>query len=375
MLVSEASRRPSRLEAIDALRGFAAMLVVVGHILDDAPQFNVELLAPLAGLPIWQAGVDIFFVISGFVMIWTFGNRFGAEGAPADFAKRRLARIVPLYWLVTSITAAAAILAPSLCDRRVCEPAHFILSLLFVPHQAPGGGLWPILGVGWTLNYEMLFYAVFAVSLFFRAKIGLTIIFLSLVIACLVANLVGLKSNAIVSFLANSVMLEFLAGIVLGLLVRQFGEDRRTILGAVAAALLLGALAWPWASGLRLAVAGPAAFATVALAILYYPRTGGPLGRWALSLGAASYALYLVHSLAMNLVKVPVRAGAEAIGLPSSLAFAVYVSVAMMFSLVLAFLLHRHFELPAQRLCRGGGWHRAQVGGHYPAATAKLRLR
>ena len=141
-----------RIDGIEALRALAATLVVVGHILDDAPQFGIGSLAPLAELPVWQGGVDLFFVISGFIMVWTFGARFGQPGSAREFLVRRVSRIVPLYWLATLATAALLAAAPSLFDRAEFQWRHLVLSMLFLPHYAPDGGLWPILGVGWTLN-------------------------------------------------------------------------------------------------------------------------------------------------------------------------------------------------------------------------------
>ena len=93
------------LWTVQALRGAAALMVVIGHgqsaaagIVDAAGgDFARSRLMP------WGAGVDLFFVLSGFIMVHASARLFGREGARAEFLRRRLVRIVPLYWLVTTV--------------------------------------------------------------------------------------------------------------------------------------------------------------------------------------------------------------------------------------------------------------------------------
>jgi len=110
-----------------------------------------------------QQGVDVFFVISGFIMMFVSTR----ESEPIEFIRSRAIRIIPLYWLATLATA------------LISTPGwrHSLLSALFVPHIDPNGGMYPVVLQGWTLVYEVFFYLIFAVCLCFSRRIqGMTAI-------------------------------------------------------------------------------------------------------------------------------------------------------------------------------------------------------
>ena len=151
------------LLAIQYLRGIAALMVVVVHIPVQLSRMGFNGDWP----EFLNIGVDIFFVISGFIM-WTttFDGRVGV----AQFLSRRLVRIAPLYWALTSITVLVMLAAPTLVQSGKLDLQHVITSYLFVASQHPVTQLMePILVPGWTLNYEMFFYVVFALCLPLRA--------------------------------------------------------------------------------------------------------------------------------------------------------------------------------------------------------------
>ncbi|MGP3696422.1 acyltransferase family protein [Rhodobacter sp. NSM] len=137
--------------SIQYLRGLAASSVVLFHT------------SEMAQLPfaVGAAGVDLFFVISGFVMWATMLDR---PMSPWRFAWRRFTRIVPLYWIVTAVTAAAVILKPQFFPGQDVTLQTLVGSLFFLP-PVTGAGLSPIVLQGWTLSYEILFYLIFAATL------------------------------------------------------------------------------------------------------------------------------------------------------------------------------------------------------------------
>ncbi|NOD65596.1 MULTISPECIES: acyltransferase [unclassified Ruegeria] len=145
---------------IQALRAFAAINVVFLHVLKTATNYQQDagFLSFLSG---WGAnGVDIFFVISGFVMLHTQMQRRRGIG---DFLKSRIIRIVPIYWLITAFVVVLYFALPGLFRSLEVTPASISWSLLFISKLMTGES--PIVYVGWTLEWEMFFYLIFGLSL------------------------------------------------------------------------------------------------------------------------------------------------------------------------------------------------------------------
>ncbi len=161
-----------------------------------------------------KAGVDVFFVISGFIMYVT-----SRESRPWDFAIRRIIRIVPLYWSLTGLLVVVAVARPALFHSTAVSGEYIFKSLLFIPYSNPtqGGHLAPILVPGWTLNFEMFFYAVFTLILFFPARFHLAlsgcVFLLVLAVERALAATIGLSP---LSFYDNPQILEFWTGMLIG---------------------------------------------------------------------------------------------------------------------------------------------------------------
>ena len=170
---------------IQALRAVAAFLVVFVHI-----DRLAELAGFRAGTTVFgNTGVDLFFVISGFIMVVTVTER---PQSPAQFFRHRVARIVPLYWLVTLAVFTLALVAPVLLQSTRANPAELLKSLAFIPYRRFDGQMHPLVFVGWTLNYEMMFYALFAVGMLFSRKAaGFAFTLGTLVLAAIAGQIVG----------------------------------------------------------------------------------------------------------------------------------------------------------------------------------------
>jgi len=111
---------------------------------------------------------------------------FGRRDAPLYFFLRRCARIVPLYWAVSTLLLAYVLLQLSDLRSANLSIESVVASILFFPYPKLDGEISPINGIGWTLNYEMFFYVVFAVALLVSrraAVIGISVLFLGLVAA------------------------------------------------------------------------------------------------------------------------------------------------------------------------------------------------
>ena len=161
-------RTRERITAIQALRGIAALAVAIGHARIAA--YWLARRYGEGGPPPGQFGgwgVDLFFVISGFVMVHASAEWFARPGARGVFVKRRLIRIVPLYWLATLLVFFGALLRPDLFNSTTANVPELLKSLFFIPYRKESGHMFPMLFVGWTLNYEMYFYLFFGLSLAF----------------------------------------------------------------------------------------------------------------------------------------------------------------------------------------------------------------
>lgn len=183
----------AKFDGIQLLRAVAAMMVVTHHATHSVPGAY--------WLPFGGAGVDIFFVISGFVMSHTTRNKPVGSATAQDFALRRIIRIVPLYWLALAWTT-----------RRDAPDLNLLRDFFFVPHYNADypSMINPILIQGWTLNYEMLFYALFAFCLCARKPVIVLVFLLVLVVtsASLLPSVYG-------RFYSNDIVLEFAFGLVL----------------------------------------------------------------------------------------------------------------------------------------------------------------
>ena len=144
------------------LRCVAAALVVLYHT--DLQLWRLSDAAHIQSAGFGAAGTDMLFVISGFTMVYI---SHGKHLRFSDFMLRRVARIAPLYWLLTLCMLAAFLCAPSLFNNTTVEIKHFIASLAFVPATHPVLGIQrPFLVPGWALNIIAFFYLLFGLFLF-----------------------------------------------------------------------------------------------------------------------------------------------------------------------------------------------------------------
>jgi exopolysaccharide production protein ExoZ len=302
-----ATGRRTMIYNLQILRALAAYLVFLTH-----SGLYVGLFLPRPDLLAFGAsGVDVFFVLSGFIMFVSTGGRGESPGA---FLRRRASRVVPVYWLVTiglALLALAGLKPIGIVDFR---PEYLLQSLLFLPFSR-GGYIEPLNSVGWTLNYEMFFYVVFAglllVPTLGRRALAAGAVFLALILLGLVP-VPGLYW----AYYTKPIVIEFAAGIGLGYAYLRLGTPPagfpvRRAAGAafVAAALLvLGGQFVADVNGIgpeltgfvRPLVWGSASVLVVG-AMLLLERGGITLrSRWLLSQGNASYSFYLIHNLLLH---------------------------------------------------------------------------
>ena len=276
---------------LQVLRAFAALSVVYLHVVSDA---GLNL-----GIGFGGYGVDLFFVISGFTMAF-----IGRTGAGLFFL-RRCIRIVPLYWAATLGTFLIAWFAPDLLQSASASVPHLLHSLLFLPYPNKLGLMQPTLALGWTLNYEMYFYLVFAVALLFTRRFAPLLATLLLAVNAAAIRLAGTHDKAVL-FYADPIICEFALGVAVYYLLECTRAWRpvqiRAILRAplLASAALLAVIALPlqeiFIAADRALYAGIPAMVLLLCAIsleLFYSIS--PKHRWFVVLGDSSYVLYLIH--------------------------------------------------------------------------------
>lgn len=294
--------------SVHALRGLAALLVVLHHIpLHLQPRLaNTYVPSFNAG----AAGVDIFFAISGFVMFYTTG-RPGADWR--RFLVSRITRVVPLYWAMTLVLASLVFLAPSIFPTFTTDLATVLKSLFFVPVYDPKGALRPLLHVGWTLYFEMFFYALTVLAMLAHSKHGAVLSAVFLTLASILADALGAPTDDSVLILLSPIVIEFLFGVAIG----AFSNSQalcampplaRRLLGLAVliagAALLFGAVAPADIRWHRLSTWGAAGALLLLGAVLLEDELARAplLARITRPLGNSSYALYLTHGFAFSII-------------------------------------------------------------------------
>jgi len=270
------------IDNLQILRAFAALNVVLFHIIETSTSYAL----PTIGLELFRGwgsnGVDIFFVISGFVMLYTqFNNKRGF----VSFIKSRLIRIVPLYWFMTTLIIIILLVLPSAFREMVVKPDWIIASYFFISQVLFDE--YPIVYLGWTLEWEMLFYLVFGLSLYFRnwaLSIGFTLFILSF-IAMLSSNLIILEFFggllAAILYKRNVVSNEgglflLLSGFILLMLsisplVKDLHLDRVIISGIPSLLIVIGAVTVKQLRNRLLTFLGDASYSIYLVQILSIP--------------------------------------------------------------------------------------------------------
>lgn len=302
--------------SIQHLRGLAALFVALFH----ACQWSQ------LDFSIGAAGVDVFFVVSGFVM-WTVTA--GKAVKPTAFVRRRLIRVAPLYWVVTLVLVIGALLVPARFPEVKPEWGHVLLSMAFIQHYNPDGLPFPILAPGWTLNYEAVFYLVFAAGLLIASE-GRRLAALSVALTALA--LAGFFYPPAYVMLLNPMFLEFLAGVWLARLAQRDLLPDRSLgwvmlgLGIVLFAVLELSHIDPdlW----RPMIWGVPALMVVAGAVSIEADGGWPAIPGLRMLGDASYSLYLTHTLSIGALAMTIGAWNPPLFIPLALAVAIAAGLA-----------------------------------------------
>jgi exopolysaccharide production protein ExoZ len=371
------------IQSLQILRFFAALIVILDHC-----QFVGSAIAERAGVTFTfpsfhgRLGVDIFFVISGFIMVYISSGRDEWSTPPGVFVIDRVSRIVPIYYLATAIWIALFLGARYVNSRHFeapWPPREYVLSALFIPYLDPATALpQPVLPQGWTLDYEMFFYMLFAAALIFRRARGMLFLFLvfgGLAIAGQIWNAAagdtfvltplraapGAQYFTVPRFWLHPIILEFLAGTGLALLRERLlaaglvPRFRYTVvvlialIAAYTAAYNTAFFSAPALDALRSLIA----ISSVSICVLTLDTAPKSAARdLSVECGNASYSLYLCHvHILFIMTSIWKRVGVGSVGVGG------FVAVSIVACLMASLLVHRTVEKPlsqhVRRMMRG----------------------
>jgi exopolysaccharide production protein ExoZ len=331
------------LFSIQYLRALAAMLVVYHHAREQFPGFQQALPNSIG-----TAGVDLFFVISGFIMVTITDMQ---PIGPGEFVIRRIVRIVPVYWFYTTITAVAILIVPMFFRDSRFTVSHYVLSLLFVPHLNPGDmSVSPLLKLGWTLNYEMFFYCLFSATLLLVNRSRILILTLAFIGLVLVGWIFEPQRPPLVVY-TDAIILEFALGTLIGY---AFVTGRLRRIGSLTSwtLIVVALVAAPLLSVFdgrvhRVIIYGIPACLIVLGSIALEVNCSLPKHRLFRLVGDSSYSIYLAHLYPVVFLRFfwP-RLGLGIQGLSWT---AGYVFVAMVSAIVIGILSYSLLERPLNR--------------------------
>ncbi len=344
----------NQLKSVQALRAIAALAVMVAHLqgLESQQAGQATLLSQgwIAGV----SGVDLFFVISGFIMVWVAGDWKAGPRDSLKFIYSRLTRIYPLWWLFAALTAGyyfTSFGVPWDADRIAdsAGAAHLVKSFLLLPQGPP-----PVLMLGWTLIHEMYFYVIFALILLLPARLRKTafVLWAVIVITAMAMQVTGFSANSLLSLAVFPLTLEFLMGSAVAWLVLS-GFTR-----FAGAALVMGictlifaiitvdfTVASDFQPTSRTLAYGPA-YALIVYGMVSLEQNNRLKGLYPgilVTIGDWSYSLYLCHILVVTAVARVFFPVFGADGVIDNLAFLILASIA---ALIASGLTYHFFEKP-----------------------------
>jgi exopolysaccharide production protein ExoZ len=325
--------RPQKLAGIQALRGIAALAVILYHVARHMDQVTALPLVMRVFQP-GHAGVDLFFVLSGFIILHVHRTDMGRPDRLRHYARQRFQRLMPIYWIALALTAFAMLAAGNAVSLD-----HLLWSATLLPTARE-----PLLGIAWTLQHELLFYLAFAFLIVSR-RLGFALLALWMGWVALAGP--GLVAGAVPARITSLYNLEFLLGMAAAaLLAHGRIAAPRVMTGAGAVLLLVTCLSESlglldgYGAAARLAYGLPSALLIAGLAAWEQAR-GMAVPAFLRILGEASYSLYLFQFLGIAVAwQIWQRSGLDAAAMPL-LCFLVLAAAASAAGLAMSMLVEQ----------------------------------
>jgi len=280
------------IKSIQYLRGIAAIAVVFRHLSERSEKFNI-IAEGFNGDDIGLWGVDLFFVISGFIMVYITKKNQANHKYVINFWLRRFLRISPLYYIMTMLIVIISIYIPGSLDVTP-NVERTVKSILYIPNYKNH----PVLGVGWTLNYEMYFYLIFGLALFLPYRYQ-TSAMAAWFFSSVSFGYFYQGDNPFILQITNPLLMEFMFGVFVGTLFLQgkiLPITHAIIIMFTSIFVIVFADALDVNKGFRALIYGiPSAGLVLALISLEAKQLLKFDAKLPLIAGDSSYSLYLVH--------------------------------------------------------------------------------
>jgi len=339
-----ALRQKLHLDSIEVCRGIAATMVVTSHaakVLAAEANFGASPFGTF--FQFGRSGVDFFFVLSGFLISLLHWQDIDSPHRLKRYATRRLTRIYPSYWLVLLAIVPFDIFTHTLFDDYN-RPFEVLKSLLLLPQ------LHTILDVTWSLRNELLFYALFGLMIFSRG-IGFIVVGAWIALMAVWPFALPTPQNSWAQVLFFPMNFEFIAGVLAGWTIRRVTLTRPLPLLAGGAALFLALWAaenqlrfvhLPWDRFIFVCLAYGAAATLVIVGLSALEMQGRiRMPRPLITLGGASYLLYLVHVPALLVLGATERHVHLLRFVPAWLLASIFVVMTVVGAVVLHILVER----------------------------------
>ncbi len=331
------------IQNIHTLRGIAALMVVLHHCLDILFRNGAISIYP----PFGMFGVDIFFVISGFIIVVSTKEYVSAK----SFALKRIFRIVPIYWIIT-VSLFLLLFALNQVSTSENNPSltELFRSLFFIPYEKANGAVTPILFVGWTLQYEFLFYLIFFQGLLLKKYIDPLYFSVVAILGIALSGIFVEQDQLIAWFYSRPIILTFIGGLLLARLWQKRLELTTIPHPAYSPVLLIpGILLLLISTDHNPFVAGIGATLIVASLLLLEHHCQFYSNRLTRFFGDISFSLYLIHPIVFY--------GFEAVALklsPNDTYLVLYLGILVSFLVAccLSWISFRLIETPVSNYSR-----------------------
>ncbi|ALS31805.1 hypothetical protein PTRA_a0448 [Pseudoalteromonas translucida KMM 520] len=320
--------------SVQYLRAIAAFMVLLTH---SAFKLKSNGSTLLDWYNIGGYGVDLFFIISGFIMCLTIEKK---RDSFISFMKKRIVRIIPLYWVLTSVAFVVFLLSPSSVNSSGGETS-IIASYFLIPTTSKY-----LINNGWTLSFEFYFYLIFSLC-FVLGSFQKQATSFTLVLLVLIGSLYSFQTPLLI-FLTSPLLLEFVLGIIAFKLIRNYKPSIPTctffILLGVAGLIQANSL-WRWDTALGSSLNGGLPMFFIFIGLVFMERKI-KMNKYLYELGMSSYSLYLLHPFTLAFVTIIFKK-LELIHYNL-----IYLATMLISSLIMGWLCYYYLEMKLDKLIR-----------------------